>query len=180
MQLLPPPLPPPLLLALLLCCSAGVRSDGGVGGEQEQQEQQRYCTSRWSQELQHTTFFASVNEESQQERRMRMENTAAEPLEVYWVNPDGEEITMTKLAAGRKFTVMTASGHAFRAYFIRPDGSQKLAYEHRVTLTDQLDEFGEPKHEDYVRVMPCGRGAKPFVKGGSSSSSSADKSSAES
>ena len=109
----------------------------------------------------------SINEDSQQERRMKMENTAAEPLQVYWVDPAGVEVPMTKLAAGRQFTVMTASGHAFRAYMLRPDGKQKLALEHRVEMASNVDQFGQATEIDFVRVMPCGPGAKPFIKGSS-------------
>jgi hypothetical protein len=86
----------------------------------------RYCTSRWATYQTKQPNFASVNADNQQKRKMRMENTAAEPLDFFWVDPDGSEVAMTKLAAGRKFTMMTASGHAFRAYFIRPDGTLKV------------------------------------------------------
>ena len=55
----------------------------------------------------------------------------------------------------------TASGHAFRAYFIRPDGTLKLVYEHRVLVSD------DPDAEDTVSIQPCGASAKPFIRGGS-------------
>ena len=43
----------------------------------------------------------------------------------------------------------TASGHAFRAYFILPDGTLKLVYEHRVLVSD------DPDAEDTVSIQPC-------------------------
>ena len=74
----------------------------------QEQDQQRYCTSRWATYQTKQPDFASVNSGNQQKRKMRVENTAAEPLDFFWIDPDGSEVAMTKLAAGRKFTMMCA------------------------------------------------------------------------
>ena len=88
------------LLAAILLRTAAAENQG--------QDQQRYCTSRWATYQTKQPNFASVNSGNQQKRKMRVENTAAEPLDFFWVDPDGGEVAMTKLAAGRKFTMMCA------------------------------------------------------------------------
>jgi hypothetical protein len=137
----------------------------------------KYCERSWSPIPDATVGLRSANEEGQQELKLRMENTCADDVVVYWIDLAGEEVELKRLKPGRKLSMLTATGHAFRVYF--PAGftgtradlpesalprstSRQLALEHTVAAraADSVEETGDSL--ELVSIAPCGADAAPY------------------
>lgn len=131
-----------------------------------------HCTREWAQTPDATVGLRSINHDGQQERKLRMVNTCADEVVIYWMDLNGEEVELKRLKPGRKISMMTSTGHAFRVYFaarftsVRADlpesalprsTSRQLALEHTVHL-----DVGDDNDEKWVQIAPCGADATPF------------------
>eukprot|EP01043_Picozoa_sp_COSAG02_P071655 COSAG02_NODE_13189_length_1429_cov_12.709023_1_plen_249_part_01 len=144
----------------------------------------QHCTREWAVTPDATVGLRSVNGDGQQERKLRMVNTCADEVVIYWMDLNGEEVELKRLKPGRKTSMMTATGHAFRVYFaagftsVRADlpesalplsTSRQLALEHTVHLegsehseaSDPSDP-SDPSDQNWIRIAPCGADATPF------------------
>ena len=134
--------------------------------------EQKHCTRGWAAMPQATVGLSSENTDGQQQRKLRVENTCSEEVDVFWLDEQGEEVHLKSLKPGRKFNMATASGHAFRAYFAAGYGTRsdlpssalpratprQLALEHVVLLVDEA----AVESLDIVRIAPCGLDAVPY------------------
>lgn len=126
-------------------------------GDNGSGEERRQCTRDWAPPLEPDTSLRTPAPDAPgiQPRKLRMDNTCAEPMVVMWVNEHGEEVQVKRLEPGRRLSTATTGGAVFRAYFV--DGADQpvqLALEHKVSRLD-------PRMR-HVDIAPCGVGAKRF------------------
>jgi hypothetical protein len=125
-------------------------SDGG--GEPRQ------CTREWATPLKPDMSLKTPapDEPGVQPRKLRMDNTCAEPVVVMWVNEHGAEVEVKRLEPGRRLSTATTGGAVFRAYFVdETNAPVQLALEHKVSRLD-------PRMR-HVDIAPCGPQAARFV-----------------
>ena len=149
------------MVLLSLAHRAGMGVDTGT-------EAARYCKREWAHKPDATVDLRSVNHDGQQEWKLHMLNTCADEVVIYWMNLNGEEVELKRLKPGRKTSMLTATGHAFRVYFadsfttdlptsaLPGSTSRQLAMEHTVR-SEHNDEADE-----WVEIAPCGADATPF------------------
>ena len=91
-----------------------------------------------------------------------MQNACAEPLVVMWVDELGAETeVMRLLKPGKRFSMATAIGHAFRVYWAagQAAGTQQRQLAMEVRVPPQQEDGGEVH---VVQILPC-VGAVPFT-----------------
>ena len=144
-------------MLLLLAHRAGTGAETGA-------EAARHCTREWADKPGATVGLRSVNHENQQEWKLRMLNTCADDVVIYWMDLNGEEVELKRLKPGRKASMLTATGHAFRVYFAGSLTSARADPPSSTSLQLALEHTVRPEHsdEEWFKIAPCGADATPF------------------